>query len=88
MVDRWEEEIGQVDHYYGHAHIAGIAVNKGRLKIGDRVHIKGHTTDLEETVLSMQMDHADIREATSGAHIGIPVHEKVREHDLVYIIHQ
>ncbi|HCU23669.1 MAG TPA: translation elongation factor-like protein [Deltaproteobacteria bacterium] len=61
-------------------------MQKGKLKVGDRVHIKGHTTDFEETVTSMQVEHLDVREAAGGAHVGIPVHEKVREHDRVYII--
>ena len=87
-MESWEEEIGQIDHYYGHAHIAGIHLMKGKLKMGDRLHIKGHTTDFEETVTSMQIDHMEVREATPGAHVGIPVHDKVREHDRVFIIHQ
>ncbi len=87
-MERWEEEIGMVDHYYNHAHIAGIYVKNGKLKLGDHIHIRGHTTDLEETIGSMQIEHADVREAARGAHVGVPVHEKVRLHDRVYIIHQ
>ena len=87
-MESWEEEIGQVDHYYSHAHIAGIALKHGKLRLGDRLHIKGHTTDFEETVASMQVEHLDVREAQSGMQVGIPVHEKVREHDRVFIIHQ
>lgn len=87
-MESWEEEIGRIDHYYGHAHIAGIHLMKGPLKMGDRLHIKGHTTDFEETVTSMQIDHMDVRQADPGAHVGIPVHDKVREHDRVFIIHQ
>ncbi len=87
-MESWEEEIGQVDHYYSHAHIAGIWLKNGKLHLGDRIHIKGHTTDFEETVQSMQVEHVDVREADRGAHVGIPVHDKVREHDRVFIIHQ
>lgn len=87
-MERWEEEIGMIDHYYNHIHIAGIHLLHGRLKIGDRVHVKGHTTDFEEAVVSMQVNHHDVREVGHGAHVGVPVHEKVRPHDRVYIIHQ
>lgn len=87
-MDRSEEEIGQVDHYFGHAHIAGIWLKNGKLKLGDRLHIVGHTTDLEATVTSMQIEHQDVREAPRGAHVGIPVDGKVREHDRVFIIQQ
>ena len=83
-----EEEIGRVDHFYSHAHIAGIWLRSGKLRLGDLVHIKGHTTDFEETVQSLQIEHHDVREADRGAHVGIPVHEKVRAHDRVFIVHQ
>jgi len=87
-MENWEEEIGMVDHYYGHAHVAGVWLKNGKLKIGDRLHFKGHTTDFMETVSSLQIEHMDVREADRGAHVGIPVHEKTREHDRVFIIHQ
>jgi Translation initiation factor 2 (IF-2; GTPase) len=87
-MQRWEEEVGMIDHYYNRHHIAGIYVENGRLKVGDRIHIKGHTTDTEETVQSMQVEHIDVREVGRGAHVGVPVHDKVRMHDRVFIIHQ
>ncbi len=87
-MDRNEEEIGQVDHFYSHANIAGIWVKNGKLKLGDRLHFKGHTTDFEETISSMQVEHTDVREVGRNAHVGVPVHDKVRIHDKVFIIHQ
>lgn len=87
-MERWEEEIGMVDHYYNKHNVAGIFVQNGRLKVGDRIHIKGHTTDTEETVQTMQVEHIDVREVGRGAHVGVPVHNKVRLHDHVYVIHQ
>ena len=88
MEKPWEEEIGTVSHYYNGIHIAAIAIEHGRLKVGDRLHFKGHTTDFEETIQEMQVNHSDVREAGMGAHVGVPVHDKVRAHDHVYIIHQ
>jgi putative protease len=87
-MERWEEEIGEIDHYYNHAHVAGIYVKSGKLKLGDQIHVRGHTTDFEETVGSMQINHQGVHEAARGDHVGVPVHEKVRNHDRVYIIHQ
>lgn len=87
-MERREEEVGKIDHYYAHPHIAGIFLEKGKLRIGDKLHIKGHTTDFEEIVQSMQIDHRDVNEAKRGAHVGIPVHEKVRLHDRVFIVQQ
>ncbi|MDX1386011.1 MAG: EF-Tu/IF-2/RF-3 family GTPase [bacterium] len=85
--EHWEEEVGTVEHYYNGLHVAAIHVEHGRLKVGDRIHIRGHTTDFEETIGNMQVNHTEVREAGRGAHVGIPVHEKVRNHDHVYIVH-
>ncbi|MCP5468429.1 MAG: translation elongation factor-like protein [Deltaproteobacteria bacterium] len=82
-----EEEIGEIDHYYGQPKVAGIYVKHGHLKVGDRIHIKGHTTDMETEVTSMQVNHVDVNEAGIGAHVGVPVEDKVRMHDKVYIMH-
>ncbi len=87
-MERWEEEIGTIDHYYNKHHIAGVHVMNGRLKVGDLIHIKGHTTDFEETIASMEVEHTVVREVGRNAHVGIPVHDKVRMHDRVFVIHQ
>ncbi|MBL7685703.1 MAG: hypothetical protein JNK65_06690 [Deltaproteobacteria bacterium] len=82
-----EEEIGEIDHYYNHAHIAGAWIQKGSLHVGDQIHIKGHTTNFQERVLSLQMDHHNVQDAMPGMHVGFPVHEKVRPHDRIFVIH-
>lgn len=59
-------------------------MTKGKLKIGDTIHIKGHTTDFEEIVKSMQIEHANISEAKAGDSIGLKVSQHVRKKDSVY----
>ena len=54
------------------------------VKVGDRIHITGHTTDLELTIDSMQIDNADVAQAKAGDSIGIKVPERVRRGDTVY----
>ncbi len=56
------------------------------LRVGDKIHIKGHTTDLEMTVDSIQIDNAQVAEAKSGDSIGVKVSDRVRSGDLVYKI--
>jgi translation elongation factor EF-Tu-like GTPase len=56
------------------------------LKIGDKIRIKGHTTDLEMTVNSMQIDNAAVSEAKAGDSIGVKVRDRVRIGDKVYKI--
>jgi selenocysteine-specific translation elongation factor len=52
--------------------------------VGDRIHIKGHTTDMELTVGSMQINNVDVSEAKAGDAVGIKVTERVRRGDAVY----
>lgn len=79
-----EEEVGFVEHWFGHANVAGIKVTKGSIKVGDTLHFKGHTTDFQEKVASIQIEHASVPEAKKGKDIGIKVSQKVREHDKVF----
>jgi len=78
-----EEVIGQVSDFFAHPVVAGIQLT-GTLKAGDSIHIKGHTTDLEFTVESMQIDNVNVTEARAGDAIGIKVSERVRRGDTIY----
>ncbi|OYT61485.1 translation elongation factor-like protein [Thermoplasmatales archaeon ex4484_30] len=78
------EEIGVVEHYFTKINVAAIKITNGKLKIGDKIAIKGATTDFEQTVNSMEIDRQKIEEANAGDAIGIKVIEKVREGDKVY----
>lgn len=78
-----EEEIGKVSDFFAHPVVAGIDLT-GTLKVGDRVHIKGHTTDIELTVNSMQINNVNVTEAKAGDAVGVEVPERVRHGDSVY----
>ena len=80
-----EEEIGNVSDFFAHPVVAAFELT-APLKVGDRIHIKGHTTDLEMTVDSMQIDNAPVQEAKAGDSIGVKVPERVRKGDTVYKI--
>lgn len=80
-----EKEIGYVEHFFDHISVAGIKVTAGPIKIGDTLHIKGHTSDVKLTIESMQIDNAEVEGAKTGDDIGIVVPEKVRVHDKVYL---
>jgi len=79
-----EEELGRVTHYFGKIGVAAIEVTNGSLKVGDTVHIKGHTSDFTQQVDSMQLEHDSVQEASVGQTIGMKVVEHAREGDLVY----
>jgi len=78
-----EEVIGKVSDFFARPVVAGIELS-GTLKLGDMIHIKGHTTDLEFTVDSMQINNVNVSEAKVGDSVGIKVSDRVRRGDTVY----
>lgn len=78
-----EVEIGKVSDFFSRPVVAGIDLT-APLKAGDRIHIKGHTTDMELTVDSMQIDNVNVQEAKKGDAVGIKVSDRVRRGDTIY----
>jgi hypothetical protein len=75
-----EEEVGRITHYFSRINVGVVELTKGGLKVGDTIHVKGHTTDLYQKIESMQMEQA----AKIGESFGLEVDSQVRQHDLVY----
>jgi len=80
-----EKEIGKVSSFFSHVSVAAIKLT-GSLKVGDKVHIKGNTTDFEDTIGSIQIERKEVKKAGKGDHIGIKVPEKVRPNDVVLLV--
>lgn len=87
MEERKLEEVGEVAHYYKKIGVAVIDL-KASLSVGDHILIRGATTDFEQTVKSMQIQHENVDEAAAGQSIGLKVEDKVREKDIVYKVVQ
>ena len=78
-----ENIIGKVSDFFARPVVAAIELTAA-LKVGDKIHIKGHTTDLELIVDSMQINNVDVKEAKAGDSIGVKVGERARGGDTVY----
>ncbi len=78
-----EELVGKITHYFGKIEVGIIELNK-KLNVGDTIHVKGGTTDFEQEIKSIQIEHEQIEKAKKGDVIGLKVKEKVREGDEVY----
>ena len=78
-----EVQIGSVTHYFNHLNVAVLKLTDS-LKLGDRIHIVGHTTDLMERVASMEVDHHPVMWVKPGEDVAIKVVEPVHEHAKVY----
>ena len=79
-----EEEMGKITHYFSKINVGVLVVTKGELKVGDTIHIKGHTSDFYQKVESMQIEHQPVELAKKGESVGLRVEGSVREHDLVF----
>ncbi|MGH2581981.1 MAG: hypothetical protein ACRDFQ_03695 [Anaerolineales bacterium] len=82
-----ERKIGEVTHFFGGPSAAVLRLST-ELKVGDNVHIVGATTDLNEKVTSMQIDHADVERAGPGDDVAILVKDRVREGDEVFLVEE
>lgn len=83
-----ETAIGKVEKFFGKISVAAIRITSGELKVGDTIKIKGHSTDFQQTVDSMQVEHQSVQKASAGDDIGIRVKEKVHENDKVYLVRE
>ncbi len=78
------EAIGRVTHYYSHLSVAAVSLDAA-LRAGDRIHIRGHTTDLVQPVESMEVEHARVERAGPGDDVALKVTDHVREHDRLFL---
>ena len=78
-----EVEIGQVSDFFARPVVAGIELT-APLKVGDKIRILGHTTDMEMVVDSMQINNVDVTEANTGDAVGIKISDRARRGDKVY----
>ena len=81
-----EKLIGKITHYFTNIGVGVIEITQGDLKGGDKIHIKGATSDFEQTIDSMQIEHENIEKAKKGDAIGLKVDQQVREGDQVFKI--
>jgi putative protease len=76
-------KVGLVSHFFGHINVAVVDLT-GTVSIGDKIVIKGPTTDIEQTVDSMEINHEKVNQAAAGQSIGMKVKDRVKEKDTVY----
>jgi len=79
-----EKKVGEVIKFFVKIGVAAIRLSEGSLKVGDKIRIVGHTSDVTQTVESMQIENKSVQEAGPGADIGIKLTDRVRENDAVY----
>ena len=78
------KKVGEVFHFYGKIGVAAIRLTDDGIAIGDTIQIQGPSTNLEQTVETLQIEHADVSRAGPGQEVGMKVRDRVREKDFVY----
>jgi translation elongation factor EF-1alpha len=81
-----EKPIGEVTHYYNKIGVAVVKLTAGSLKVGQTIHIQGHSTDFVQEVSSMEIQHKNIQEAKVGDEFGLKVDQPARGGDKVYLV--
>jgi translation elongation factor EF-1alpha len=76
-------QIGEVTHYFGNIGVAVLKL-RDKLEVGDRIYFQGHTTDFDQIVTSMEIDHQPVTSVKPGDDFALKVHQKVRNGDTVY----
>jgi len=82
-LDMPEVQVGTVTDFFAKPVVAGIELT-GTLSVGDKIHIKGHTTDMELVVESMQINRVEVTRAKAGDLVGVKVPQRVRPTDTVW----
>lgn len=82
-----EKLVGKITHYYGKIKV-GIVEVIDKIRVGDKIHLKGHTTDFEQVVSSLQVEHQNVTEAKKGDLIGLQLEQPVKEGDEIYLIEE
>ena len=58
------------------------------MRVGDVIHIRGHTTDFSQRIESLEVNHPPVTEVGPSDDFGLKVVEHAREHDIVYKVQQ
>jgi hypothetical protein len=76
--------IGVITHYFGKVEAGVISLESGELRLGDTIHVRGHTTDFYQRVNRIEIDHVPVKIAKPGQSVGVEITQRVREHDEVF----
>lgn len=79
-----EKPIGKISHYFSDIEVGVIKLSDS-LEQGEEIRIiGGESTDFNQKVSSMQVDHKAVKKAKKGDSVGLKVSEKVREGYKIY----
>ena len=76
-------EVGHIIHFFSKISVAVVELT-APLAVGERILVKGPSTDFEQVVESMQIEHVNIQRAEAGQSIGLKTAQQAKVRDVVY----
>jgi len=76
-------EVGVVLHYYGRAGAAVVSLSRP-IHRGDRIYLRGHTTDFVQSVTGLALDGSAVAEAAPPQQVGLQLEQRARVGDRVF----
>ncbi len=77
------EEVGQVIRFFARSRAAAVML-VGSLQVGDWIYVRGYTSDFQQRVELLQVQHVPVTRAEAGQTVGIRTVARCRKHDLIY----
>jgi translation elongation factor EF-1alpha len=78
-------KIGRISHYYDRIGVAVLSLT-GKLQLGDMVHITGHSTDITQKVVSLEIEHQKVSAVGPGDEVALKVNQPAKKGDAIYKI--
>ncbi len=78
--------IGRVIHYYPKIQVGIVRIEKGYLKVGDTIFIRGKEQGFKQGVSSIEYEHRKVKKVGPGFEVGVLVSAPVKEGDDVYLV--
>ena len=80
-------QIGKIIHYYDKIGVGIIRLTKA-LAVGDKVKISGHNKEFTQEVVSMQVEHEQIKKAKKDDEVGVKLDQPMKKNDKVYKVEE
>lgn len=83
---RKKSYVAKITNYFSNLSVAEVLVEAGELNVGDEILIIGPSTGcIEHTIKEIRVDLKPVQKAVKGDLCSIPVKEKLRRSDKIYI---
>ncbi len=83
LVEEDVVEVGHITHFFSKISVVVLELT-APLAVGDRILVKGPSTDFEQVVDSMQIERQNIQRAEAGQSIGLKLMQQAKVRDVVY----